>query len=483
MKRYYRNSKTSRSSSSRKGLRARGGFASSPNITFMRGLKGSVTPANVGSFIKYAAEKSPAAEAFAKRSMKALAGAKIGVEVAGKVIDMVEEGFATETGSATVSETTNTVTGVTNPASTVGRVYRTKFYVGSPPTKTVNREASSNGTTKFTALDTQTIKEGVQRTSLTMKTGFNQKAITMFNSNAAFWTLGDLEALSEAASYQRMLNGNQNAYWLTKWFGVKYNLMNKNRYLKMKVKVHFVRQIKTDYGAQSWFADVFSPTLPDSGTFNVATIPYNLQLTNRTVTSEKTVCGVDPVFGSLTKSKIFNEVFEIQKTLTRTLDPGECWDIDYRHMTGPGLRVNKIVMTEDSTDINNQSAAFYFPIFEIVGSRVECYDSETLDEAFIGTSSGAIQVEMRKHCEIVQAQASQGNLYETLDGYFESKWAYRVYTDSKMGPETSQVTRRFSVDYDDIQNPGASAAAGKYVIPVSTDLNLVRGGKTSVANN
>lgn len=89
---------------------------------------------------------------------------------------------------------------------------------------------------------------------------------------------------------------------------------------------------------------------------------------------------------------------------------------------------------------------------------------------------------MKKHCEIVQASFDPSNLYEANDGYNEQRWAYRVYSNSMTSPDTTAITRRFSVPYDDILIPGQVAQLDKYIIPVTTDQQVVRGGKTATAD-
>ncbi len=179
-------------------------------------------------------------------------------------------------------------------------------------------------------------------------------------------------------------------------------------------------------------------------------------------------------------ARLFDECFTIQKTFSQVLEPGEEWEIDYTHMTGPGIRLSHLITQGDSFAWDEDGAAFYYPIFEMVGVPVECYDSENVDNSYIGTSSGSIQIEMRKQCEIVQSQSNPSNLFETQDGFEDKRWAYRVYTDSAMSSATGSLNRRFNVPYVDIQKVGNSAAPNKYVIPITTNQQVTRGGYTNI---
>lgn len=457
-------------------LSTRGGFTTSP---FMKKVGSVVTAKDVAQFVKYAAGSSPRAQKFVEESMRNISKAQAGVRVADKVIDIVKEGFGDEPGKEVIAETSTTVTGSSNLSSTLGKKYKTKFFVGQRPTKAVVDAGKQNGTTKQDYNDTMTVSDPVIRAALTLKTGFNQKLFAAYNSRS-YWEFAKMEELVDAASFERMTGGFQRAYWLTKHFGVKYRMLNRNKYLKMKVKVHFVRQLKVGFSPLEWFQDCFNTTLPTVGDTNKLSIPFNTQLTPRIDEVSGTVssCGVDPYRGSITKARIFGDAFEVQKSFSRTLDPGEVWEIDYRHFTGPGMRLDNII-TSDATGTTADSAAvFYYPIFEIVGPQVECYDSEDGDEAYIGTSSGAIQLEMKRYFEIVQAPTNPNDVYDPTDGYQSTKWAYRVYTSDTTSTGTSSPVRIFNVDYGDILRGGGSAAPGKYIIPVTTDQSVVRGGKT-----
>lgn len=470
---------------SKKALKVKGGFLPK-QPAFLKRIGTQVTPRDVAGLVKYAASKAADPNFSMQESLKSLSQ-RVAVEAGKKVFEVIEEGLAGQEAQETIAESETTVVGRTNPSSTVGKTYRTKFNVGRRPTKTVNALAKTNGTTKYVALDTNTTTEGPLRESLTLRTGFNQKTIAAFG-DASYWSMLDLETLTDAATFQRSVGSFQRAYWMTRSFGVKYKMMNRNKFNKMKVKVHFCRLEKPDFGPLEWFRDCFNTTLPTVATTNIQTIPYNLQLTDRKPAlpdakyALTSYCSVDPVMGSIRKSKIFEEVFTIQKTFSRWLDPGEVWELDYNHFTGPGLKLDSIILQEDSLSFESSASAFYYPIFEVVGPQVECYDSENGSNSYIGTCSGSIQFEMRKHCEIVQASYDPNNLYNTNDGYSEQRWAYRVYTDSLTSPVPEAITRRFNVDYENILLPGQVAAADKYVIPVTTDQQVVRGGKTAIAN-
>ena len=407
---------------------------------------------------------------------------KFAAAAGGKTVEIVADAIARGRDKEAVAISDTTIQGSPNPNSTIGRKFRTSFEVGTPSTSTVRRLAKNNGTQKVMKYDTQVSAafDSAERTSLTTRTGFNQKTVFWFDDKS-YWTIGELGNMTNSNLYDRTVNSSQVAYWMTKYFGNRYTIMNKNKYLKQTVKVHFAKLVQPTFDPKAWLNDSFiSGALPTTATTNDETIPYNLQLTPLTNVADKSQVGIDPKLGRLTKSSIFNQTFQIQKTFTRQIEPGETWEITYKHHTGPGLKLQDIIREVANANWDAGASAFYYPIFEIVGPVVECSESTNTNNTFIGTSSGSVQVEMQKFCEIVNAPADRDGLYETSDGYEKDNWAYRVFTDMSTTDNSSVISRRFNVDYADILPAGATAADDKFIIPVATETQTARGGKANI---
>lgn len=463
--------KYTKKSNGRKSVKKipRGGFTN-PGMTSVKAI---------GRLIEQNAGRGSSAGSYVRRSLSRLEQAKVVADIAGTAYSVVSDGIARGRDKDTIAESKTTTTGTFSPSSTVGRKFRTEFTVGKMPTSSVKQMERLGGSRKLVSHDTEVSDVASTRDSLTLRTGFNQKTVKAYDQRS-YWDMEDLISLSDASSFTRNWTQWQKAYWMTKFFGVKYKMYNKNKYTSMKVNVHFVKLLAPLYGPKEYLAESFSATLPNVATVQEGTIPYNLQMTAMTNDANSLRVGIDPQLGSLRKANSFNSVFKIEKTFSRNIAPGETWELDYKHYTGPGLCLNDIIRQEQDTNTFSQDApAFFYPIFEIVGSQVECVDSTDEFKSYIGNSSGSVQLEMKKYCEIVTNTSGLSEVYD-LTGLKRGQWAFKVYTDYSTGSSTTSVLRRFNVDVTDILREGEAAAAGKFIIPVSTETNTARGGRSNI---
>lgn len=459
-----------------KDLAIRGGFVTK--------MPNPPTPRYVYTSVSKRLGSGPQAVNKGRSFVASMANAKAALDVAGKTIDVVSQVRALgQSGDTTAVSHTSSV-GVPNPNSSIGRRFTTKFDVGQPSSRIVNEKARSNGTRKLTQYDTSTSDQdptSASRQSLTLTTGANQKSVFGFDSRS-YWTLGDLEDLVDADLYTRSTNQAQTAYWMTKYFGTKLKIMNTNKFLKMKIKVHWLKPNQTSFSPKAWLSDcVETGALPTAASTDVDLVPYNLQLTAATNATERFDVALDPQLGSMRKSKLFDILFDVPKYFQKTLEPGETWELDYCHHTGPGIRLNDLISTEDNATWDENAAAFYYPLIEVVGSQVEIVDSQNRDSSFIVTSSGAVQMEMKKYCEIVLADTSPASIYASSSGGFtKNRWDYRVFTDfSTTLTDGTGIVRRFNVDYNNILKAGEPDGLGKFIIPVTSDTQKVRGGRSN----
>lgn len=406
--------------------------------------------------------------------LKALGNADIGVRIGNTRYYQLHGRPATgqdDNGSVPASDST-AIKGFSDPSNVIGKTYKTTFEVGQPSTKTVNQIGKQNGTRKITLTDTMVSASTPLLLSLNTDTGFNQRSITAYREHA-YWTYDNLFTLSGVASYAQDPNTVQKAYWLSKYFGTTTTILNRNKYLKMKVKVIWVSQKNLNINAIDAYNKTFNA---DIGIQDMGAIPRELQLRNPGLATYNTQAWLDPKLGRLTGSDDFNNAFEIEKTFTRMLEPGEVWTIDYKHHTGPGLDLKHLIAAKNDTGVVTVSASpFLYPIIQIEGKQVACIDSSNNGIQYIGTSPGSILVHFKKYAELVTA--SKSNPYESITpGLVHDDWAYRVFTK----PEPARgdgVLRRTNVNYENILRTGETDAPGKYYIPVTTELGLRRGGK------
>lgn len=470
----------------KKATRVRGGFTTPPFKSRPRRttpLKPMNTNEYVASALKNKARKSSSPGKTFARYLTKLAVEKVTADIAGTVYQQIISPDSTKKGQSngtTPSSTRSTLVRSASMFGSVGKRIRTSFDTGFPSTSTINKSATMNGEQRVTQSDTEVnYKENnAPRTSLRIAYGFNRKEIAWFGSDFA-WTIEDLRVMTGIST---IVGDNpeqvQRVYWLTKYFGQKYKILNTNKFTSTKVKIHICKQNLVSAALTTLPGYYYNAAHALTTDQEAGKIPVHLQLSNPVNVGIRYNVAVDPKFCNITSSERFNNAVTVVKTFTKWLQPGDTWEFDHKHHTGPGLRLDKIYGDSVMTGlVNTNSAAFYFPVFEVIGPMVECYESTAPDHAYVGTSSGDIRIEAMKYAKICQAQEYLNSVYDGTSGFERSQWAFRVYTD----PEASAQgvgTDRFNVSYENILRTGEAAASGKYIIPITTDSDVIRAGKS-----
>jgi len=382
-------------------------------------------------------------------------------------------------GTITAGGYSQSAVGRAGPQNSIGKTYKTKFVAGKLPTSSVKMMEKLGGSTKRTWFDTNLPVSGTteplldEQRSLRISHGFNRRSATCFNANF-FWTWEKLMGIADVSEYTESQLEDQTIYWMTKHFGHEMQIVNTNKYLDTYVKVSYVSQKNLADPAITCFRDAFTTSL---GAVKEGAIPRYYQLENLATFGYRNTAAMDPIYGRLSKSEAFRKNFNVAKTFTRKLAPGETWVLDYKHHTGPGMRVDDLYWaSQTAAEIDAFAAMFYVPIIETWGPSVEIVHAEDRSRSHIGTASGMIQTRHKLYYEAVLAPQSIDNVYETTLGAFKRKWAFKVYTDSNIS--TSRPTaRRFSVPYNLITDDINSTTVGAYIIPVTTDLTIAAGGR------
>lgn len=408
------------------------------------------------------------------------------VNIAGKVISAATDAPVRGDQPAPTVEGTKMVA-TKRSATLSGRTFKTTFEAGKPNSSAIRQTEKLNGSRKFTQFDTMTDRQDpTLRRELSPIAGFNRKEVMAYD-NTSFWSYNDLFGLLNFGSYNYPLTRSQTTYWMAKHFGVNTRIMNQNRYTNVKMKVHWVRQILQGKSPQAQVADAFSPDLL---THFEGTIPFDLQLTPSTSGTTYAACSMDPRKGSLKKSPAFNDSLEVVKTMTRTLAPGDVWEIDYKHHTGSGLKLEELFdkYTNRLTDegYNENAAAFYYPIFEFNGPQVEAYESNDAlsQHSYIGTAPCAVHFEFRKYADICLDSAPLTTTYSLAPnggGMQDIRWAFKTYTKAGNDANPAVVERIFNIPVGNILAPGQAPGAGFWVIPVITEFDVERGGRPAAA--
>lgn len=485
------------SKASRRAFTTRGGFGVTPPPR-TGGRAGSTTKPlkpmrptqkNVGRSISQIVRRHFGTNARAYRMALAAAagatGASIKGNLAGKeygVGEMPDNGLFGAGYKMGSTERVESKVGNKHESSLDGVVHKTSFTCGQPPTRSVVDNNRQHGTKKLVWYDTmvQVYDNVSDRESLVSNTGFNQKQYVWFQEDAevnqrvpSYWTLNDMDEIFGMSDVDQtgIDNYNITSYINTHHFGTKATITNINTYLKLKVKCYWVSCSVTNRPAYDALKACFNGTtaLQEDGA-----IPKSYQLTSQNTSGMRNTVGVDPQLGSLGKSDSFLNDFKVIKTMSKTLMPGDDWIIDHKFETGPGLRYDKLIGMEQGTDSDYDPfmSMFYMPIFEIQGTMVECIDSQNSNVRYSGTAPGSVMFQFKKYAEYGLRPKSQtgAGIYPNLGVNF------RLFLDSPT-LDTAPNSPRFSVPYADILNQGDSPAAGKYIIPGTTDVDIIRAGK------
>lgn len=478
--------KYSRKASSKKAVRVRGGFAvpfGTPTAQYMKDAATKIVASN--------AARSPDPAKYVRTGLTRLEQAKLVVEMAGTAYSTLKDAGVLGDERTTVAAATNSMSTGMLATGNIGRRFITKFHVGNEPSRSIKAAERIGGSRKLVFYDTDvSLTDASERANLSPSTGFNQKLAFWFG-NFSYWTYEDLFGLSGLSlGWIRSMSKAQRTYWMTKHFGVEYRIYNKNKYLPMRVKLHMCKQVLPSENPKAKMNQTFfnGPALPASTDTVEGTIPYNEQLSLISINTQLSKCAMDSKIGSLFHSAAFKDNFEVVKSFSKTLEPGEVWNFDYRHHTGSGINIQTLAEKDEgsggTTQYNQEAAAFYYPVFEMVGPKVECHQSTDTNNAYIGTGSGSVLVEAKKYAEIVEDTRDIEDFEEDSvngGGAAASNWAYKTYTDYGTSPNDTAIARRFNVDPDNILRANEVAAANKYIIPVTTDFNIRRAGYDNLA--
>lgn len=462
--------------STRKALKRRGGYASSAGI---RPISPNRINDTISRTISRQASRSKTPAQLAAEYVAKMAANKIAVSVGEAMVRKVLDAPVKdpEGNKETSSIMRQSVTGRPSTASTVGRTFKVKYEAGDKPTASVRNAEKQNGSTRIKYSDTSVdIGDVAARSDFNLRYGFNRKDFYWFDSSS-YWTFQDLFTLSGIATYTLEQERYQRCYWLTKNFGTKITLLNKNQFLKSKVKIHLLRQTDLSYSGLTAFNEFCHPTVATPA--NLGHIPVRYQLSDRTTGTYRNLVSTDPKLTTISKSAAIKTLFDKAVTYSLTLEPGESVEFDYKHHTGSGIRMDQLQYANvDTATFSSSAPAFYYPVIEACGPMVECIDSVDTDRSWIGTASGAVQVSFTKYAEIVQGSQDL-NTYLDTTGYEHNHWAFKVYSDPAPS-EASTTSKIFNVRYADILREGETPAIGKYIIPVATDLNVTQGGKVNL---
>lgn len=503
----------------KKALKVRGGFAVPPRVRAIKIPK--PTSKNIDDVIVDIAQK--AAKTFVKKGYDTTASfvkryaMRKALETGGKIIEMIHAPGNDENAGGDVPSVLSNSISFRNAAdltrgNAAKRSYRTKFESGRPTSRTLRELGKENGVAKITVFDSKWYNgeepettDGLQRGSLSQGHGFNLRSfvclpaasyvdrdqvarLTAINLNAA-------NAISPVNMDQRILGSLMNTQ-------SRIELMNQNRFYPIQFKIHVVavegssfdapdvltslaESVKNQMLEPSAFADTNGDGVDEQFVFNnnqsipdwfLVSNPARLEgIGQFAVTSwEQLRSGK-----GLESSEWFRENFNIVKTVTKTLDPGESWLFTHKHHFGGGFDLTAWFSPKGSRDRLTPCAYAFF----IESTGVPCEgvllttgaNSQSIRNPRLGTSPGRWFFEFQTKVEYVQASTSSQNLLagrRNIAGFLESASTpfmhIRVYDNDVAGRLNVNKYKPFFVRLVDIDDSDAPIA-GNFFLPVQTD--------------
>lgn len=345
--------------------------------------------------------------------------------------------------------------------------YKTNFNVGRPSTRSVERYAALNGTSKEVTFDTEFSDSyaagSTNRSLLSVTSGFNQKSVTAFFP--LHYSNGDWETQFDLNNLNYTQGSMQRIYGLAKYFWQRIKIMNTGSFFasKVTIKLYAAKDIRRGPGESVDFALPSATELANNTPTDA--IPLKYALSGFANDAVKSYGLIDPK-ASLDDSPDFSRNWEFARAFHKTLKPGEVWDFTYKHHCGPGIRLDMV--KELASSVLN-SCAGYLMIVELHGVPCEGVNRQDEGESFIGTSPAWIQCELQKgHCSVLRSEpqfaaAGLNGGIVTSAGQFQIKaFIDNDYFDGSF--------RRHNFNIDQIDERGVTGAG--IFIPVMSDTSL-----------
>lgn len=340
------------------------------------------------------------------------------------------------------------------------------FNAGEKPTKPVRDLQKLCGGTSANIYSTRELLLDSSRSELTSKWGFNRKHQAMF-VGLSHMSLTDIDSVFSFSGVGSSTREQQRVYGNTLNLNFQWTISNINKYLPVNVKIYILKQVSfaenTDQALSQATNLTISPPTQDQGAMPV----YN-QLTSFVSGTHKSSVDVDPRSNGVLSSDTFKSSFEVQKVFKKKLSAGDILEFNYKHSTGPGIRIDKLNGLWEDPDVVNTMPLTYVPLFEFSGPQVEAYQANDNNIRHVGTGPGAVSFEFRKGLYGVQRPLSYLSTDATTGGYEDSKFGIRVFDKSinKTKGTTSQI---FNKDYSQIVPAGGTPLASEIVIPIMSD--------------
>jgi hypothetical protein len=275
-------------------------------------------------------------------------------------------------------------------------------------------------------------------------------------------------------------------YANTIYFEDEYRITNNNAYFPIRVRVNLTsyRGLDTPSNAHTTMLDCVNSSTTLQSQKGMPIYMQQNTATDNTLSSADpgfSHVDVDPKTPGVKASPLFKAEFNIIKSDSIKLDPGDTLVYKHRHYTGPGLRLDKMIdfirMSQEATpDVEKWYPLSYYPWFEIVGGKAYAFTQFSTSDPnakFEGTSPAYVNFEYTKRSLAVvknfTSDLLMSGVTDPTGGRFEvGDYTVRTYV-TQPTDEGSLPNKRFYVAPDKILDGTDTPGLDTYTVPIMTD--------------
>lgn len=280
-----------------------------------------------------------------------------------------------------------------NPNS---KTIKISFATGQKVSRANYNCGKQNGIAKkvtFDSLRSSTLTD-TNRTAFTVATGYNQKKQFMFNSSYTSFNLDYMSTLFDLGSTVAPISSNQRVYANVHQLQTKIRICNINKYLPVKMKIHFFTYEQLEVNYLSIISKCSNAIL---GTQDPEAMPEMYQLS--TATPDPTIrrdIKVDPNSPGILASPSWKAHNNIVKTFSVKMNAGDICELTHNHSCGSGIRLDKLYGEYISATTSNTIPTTYGILFEMNGVEVDGYISGEPSRRYLGTSPCNVTFEFKR---------------------------------------------------------------------------------------
>jgi hypothetical protein len=339
------------------------------------------------------------------------------------------------------------------------REYRLNITSGRSKRGWLSSIEKTNGRVNVKTVDTTELYhlDDAARSNLTKVAGIGRKTQQLINSNLFGWTFQDLRTYFSMTTYDTSNIREQVAYGAVTKLNSKMTITNLNKYVPTYIKVNLVRnKVVGSDPINSYRGCINSvDTIQVDGA-----MPLYIQqgsIPAETILGQRVF--VDPKSKGIKSSEIFKAGFEIVESKQFKLAAGDRLKINYDHLCGSGVRLDKLHGIERDSSFSDKHPVTYLAMIETWGEEVDAYLTLDASRVIKATAPTSIQFETSKTIYGVMPSESALQLQNSsgYKGYLSESFAIKLYSKSPL----VTTTRRY---YDFHSNLGTV-----YKVPVMSD--------------